>query len=148
MGRWSCWRKILVVSWWMSVQLGSRLWNQNLQSLISSRFVDEVKWKRTWKLCWFFLSVIFSCLNTARKRSLGQGNIFTSVCPGGGEFDFPACITGHIQRGSASPHLEHCRIRSISGRYASYWNAFFFTKCFVQMSHIKFRENNFCKKLC
>ena len=38
---------------------------------------------------------------TARKRSLGQGNVFTSVCHsvhncGGG---FPPCITGHMTGG-------------------------------------------------
>ena len=37
---------------------------------------------------------------TARKRSLGQGNVFTGVCHsvlrGVG---FPACITGHMTRG-------------------------------------------------
>ena len=39
-----------------------------------------------------------SFVMTARKRSLGQGNVFTGVClfTGGG---FPACITGHMTRG-------------------------------------------------
>ena len=41
---------------------------------------------------------------TTRKWSLGQGNVFASVChsfcPWG--VDFPACITGHMARGSAS----------------------------------------------
>ena len=37
---------------------------------------------------------------TARKRSLGQGNVSTPVCHlFTGEVGFPACITGHITRG-------------------------------------------------
>ena len=73
---------------------------------------------------------------TTHKRSLGQGNVFfTPVChsvhgggrsasclgglhPGGG-----VCIRGN-GGGWADPLTEQCRIRSISGRYASYWNAF------------------------
>ena len=39
-------------------------------------------------------------LLTARKRSLGQGNVFTGVFlsmgGGVGGFGFPACITGHM----------------------------------------------------
>ena len=39
-------------------------------------------------------------LITARKRSLGQGNIFTGVCLfKGGGVSFPACITGHMMGG-------------------------------------------------
>ena len=69
--------------------------------------------------------------------SLGQGNIFTSVChsfcPMGGRVSFLPSMhhRSHDQRGSASRRVciradlpEHYRIRSISGRYASYWNAF------------------------
>ena len=46
-----------------------------------------------------------------RKRSLGQGNIFTNVCHsfcswmgggGGSRLGFPTCITSHMTRGSAS----------------------------------------------
>ena len=42
-------------------------------------------------------------ISTTRKRSLGQGNVFTPVsfCSGG-EVGFPACITGHMTRGSRS----------------------------------------------
>ena len=39
---------------------------------------------------------------TGRKRSLGQGNVFTGVCLSNGGGCFPACITGHMTRGSAS----------------------------------------------
>ena len=42
---------------------------------------------------------------TARKRSLGQGNVFTLVCHSvhGGEVGFPACITGHTTKGGLHP---------------------------------------------
>ena len=33
---------------------------------------------------------------TARKRSLGQGNVFTGVCLSTGGVGFPPCITGHM----------------------------------------------------
>ena len=53
-------------------------------------------------------------LFTARKRSLGQGNIFRSVCqefcPGGG---------GGVWSRGCVLHDRYC-----CGRYASYWNAF------------------------
>ena len=96
----------------------------------------------------------------ARKRSLGQGNVFTPAChsvhrEGVG---FPACVTGHMTEGvclwwggwSASRELgrapQVCRqgevgrpplprymgyyeIRSTSGWYASYWNAFLVISC-------------------
>ena len=94
---------------------------------------------------------------TARKRSLGQGNVFTQVCvlfcsQGVG---FPACITGHmtirvrIQGVSASrgrglhpevgrtPQPKYYGIQSTGGRYASYWNAFLFTIYF----HSKLYKN-------
>ena len=70
---------------------------------------------------------------TTRKRSLGQGNIFTSVCQ---EFcsqgGMPHCILGyHPRPGKEKPratqtplHSACWEIRSTSGRYASYWNAF------------------------
>ena len=58
---------------------------------------------------------LVACTNqffTARKRSLGQGNVFTRVChsvhgnSGGGNSGFLACITGHmtsLQEGSLYP---------------------------------------------
>ena len=48
---------------------------------------------------------------TARKRSLGEGNIFTSVCHSFclGGVGFRACITGHMTRGSAQHPLPGCR---------------------------------------
>ena len=83
-------------------------------------------------------------LVTARKRSLGQGNIFTGVwlSIGGG---FPACITGQMTRGVLHPgdlpprgsasrewadpsprNMVYYGVRSTSGRYVSYWYAFLF----------------------
>ena len=94
---------------------------------------------------------------TARKRSLGQSNIFSSVCqefcPGG--WGLPQCILGyhpplgpgrHPPRTGHAPPWQadlptpdqagtplgpgrtprHYEIRSMSGRYASYWNAILF----------------------
>ena len=40
---------------------------------------------------------------TARKRSLGQGNVFTGVCLSTvGGISLPACIRGHMIEGSLS----------------------------------------------
>ena len=85
---------------------------------------------------------------TARKRSLGQGDIFSSVCqefcPQGG---LPQCMLGYhppgtrLPPGSDTPRPGTPRpstplrsasweIRSRSGRYASYWNAIFFVFVF------------------
>ena len=99
-------------------------------------------------LC-FGLGKIISCTQdtsifTARKRSLGQGNIFAPVCHsvyGGG-----STWVGTPQAGippwagtpprqvhlpwpgtppwSGTPPATHAGIRSTSGRYTSYWNAF------------------------
>ena len=50
---------------------------------------------------------------TARKRSVGQGNIFTSVCHSvhgwwgeGGYGNFPVCITGHMTKGVSASRGE------------------------------------------
>ena len=97
------------------------------------------------------------CIFTARKRSLGQGNIFTSIyhsVGGEGGVGFPekhhrshywvglhpgglhlggVCIWGslHLAGLGRPPWIqtprEHYWIRLIRGRYASYWNAFLFT---------------------
>ena len=68
---------------------------------------------------------------------LGQGNIFRSVCqefcPLGG--CLPQCMLGYTPLlgsrppGSRPPREADCSIRSTSGRYASYWNAFLFYCC-------------------
>ena len=66
---------------------------------------------------------------------LGQGNIFTSVsqefCPQGGEgvclsacWDTPPRSRPPPPGSRSSPREADCSIRSTSGRYASYWNAF------------------------
>ena len=39
---------------------------------------------------------------TARKRSYGQGNVFTPVCHSVQGISVPACITGHMTGGSLS----------------------------------------------
>ena len=79
---------------------------------------------------------------TARKRSLGQGNVFTGVClstgevpgpggwrgcllPGGvpalgGGVPAPGGLVWGVPGGDLPPDGYCC------GRYASYWNAFLF----------------------
>ena len=47
--------------------------------------------------CWVF--IINLLIFTTRKQSLGQGNVFTGVCPGTGGVGFPACITAHMTGG-------------------------------------------------
>ena len=75
---------------------------------------------------------------TARKRSLGQGNIFTPVChsvhrgiclgPGGW-----GCLLPGVPGGD--PPDGYC-----CGRYASYWNAFLFRNI-VTVYHNLSRES-------
>ena len=90
-----------------------------------------------------------SVLVTARKRSLGQGNIFTPVCysvHGGSTWagtphgrhtplagilpwaGTPRLAATHPWAGTpppaGTPPAMHAGIRSTSGRYVSYWNAF------------------------
>ena len=83
------------------------------------------------------------CIFTARKRSLGQGNIFAPVChsvhsgggvprqvpPGQGTPPGP----GTPPRARYTPQTRYTpgssaywEIRATSGRYASYWNAFLY----------------------
>ena len=47
---------------------------------------------------------------TTRKRSLGQGNVFTRVCHSVARgVGFPACITGHMTsiQGGLLPSMHH-----------------------------------------
>ena len=68
---------------------------------------------------------------TARKRSLGQGNIFASVCHSvhrgvcfSACLDTPPPVVDTPTWGQAPPRCSACwEIRSTSGRYVSYWNA-------------------------
>ena len=75
---------------------------------------------------------------TARKISLGQGNVFTPVCHSvqRGGVSVPACITGQMTEGSLSREVsvQGVSVQGVSvreaprtvtsERYASYWNAF------------------------
>ena len=87
-------------------------------------------------------SLIVSAIFTARKRSLGQGNIFTPVCHsvhrgvpglGGGAWSWVVCSWGGgllLRVGGAwwrLPPDGYC-----CGRYASYWNAFLYKKGFYR----------------
>ena len=83
-------------------------------------------WRRS---AWHFLEL--GRVVTSRKRSLGQGSIFTSVCHSFCHVTCDACWEANppTPRGSASrkwedPPSQHDGIQWISGRYASYWNAF------------------------
>ena len=69
--------------------------------------------------------ILVTCLMfTARKRSLGQGNVFISVCDSvHGGVDTPPLVD------TPNP-LGYYGIRSTSGRYASYWNAYLFILSF------------------
>ena len=82
-------------------------------------------------LKWEFHFLLF----TARKQSLGQGNIFRSVCQEfcsrGGGVCLSACWDT-LPRASHHPPRSACwEIRPTNGRYASYWNAILFTIFFL-----------------
>ena len=135
-------------------------------------------------LGWRVLSIYF--IFTARKRSLGQGNIFTPVCHsvhGGGHAWLWGCVCGfwgvcmvargrecmvargracmvvgggmsgclggcivaggHVWLAGGHAWLQGCmvvggacvgydEIRSMSGRYASYWNAFLLEQILIR----------------
>ena len=87
----------------------------------------------------------FVMIITARERSLGQGNIFAPVCHsvhrGGGtwagtpqQVQPPGRYTPragtppgrYTPWAGTPPWAMHAGIRSTSGRYTSYWNAFLF----------------------
>ena len=72
---------------------------------------------------------------TARKQSLGQGNVFTPVCHsvhmgvhsrGGVSASRGVCMGGCLNPGRVGQTLPPST--AISGQYASYWNASLFQK--------------------
>ena len=67
---------------------------------------------------------------TARKRNLGQCNVFTPVCQSfcsqGGSASGEGGLHPVGGGGQRAPPLGYYGIQSTSGLYASYWNAFFF----------------------
>ena len=83
-----------------------------------------------------FVAFIF----TARKRSLGQGNVFTPVCHSvngrgvypnmqwAGVYPRIQCGRGVCDQGVTRGYTPPPPVRSTSGRYASYWNTFLFWK--------------------
>ena len=91
-------------------------------------------------------SVLMQTLITARKRSLEQGNVLSSVCQvfcprgGGRAWQGGVCSGGEHCRGHAwqgemrdrgrawwgGVRGRYYEIQSMGGRYASYWNAFMF----------------------
>ena len=83
----------------------------------------------------FCLNCLSGFVVTARKRSLGQGNIFAPVCHSvhGGSASVHAGIPPPQQTppGPGTPLRSSCwEIRSTSERYASYWNAILYFGCF------------------
>ena len=83
-----------------------------------------------------FPLTIVSLIFTTRKRSLGQGNVFTLVCLfTEGErllCDAISCYGQHLP-------LPLSPVRWKSGRYASYWNAFFYSSdIIIQEPHTSF----------
>ena len=90
--------------------------------------------------------------NYRQQRSCGQGNIFTPVChsfcsQGGSAWSWggggiPACseadpptphTPGRPPRTRQTPPEADSSIRSTSGRYASYWNAFMFSESVTEL---------------
>ena len=109
--------------------------------MVDPDWVVQVQWV-TYIKHWTHISRIF----TARKWSLGQGNVFTSIYhsfstqggrgslhPRGSASRASASKEGlhsgggfYIQGGWQTSPPGYYGIRSTSERYASYWNAFFF----------------------
>ena len=60
------------------------------------------------------------------QRSCGQGNVFTGVCDSVNRWGLPQCMLGYPPPEGDPPRKERHPpgIRSMNGRYASYWNAF------------------------
>ena len=94
----TCVRKILESLHFLSNLCTWTSFGRLLPSHLKPKFRNEVP----------LISIIFDTLGdgelwlvTARKRRLGQGNVFTPVCHSvhRGGVGFPACITGHMTRG-------------------------------------------------
>ena len=72
---------------------------------------------------------------TARKRSLGQGNILTGVClstgGGGSLYDVTYCPGGVSVRGGLPRETPPPPGTVKSRRYVSYWNTFLFSMILV-----------------
>ena len=84
-------------------------------------------WKVSLRHFIHFCSQIFTFIFTAQKQSLGQGNIFTGICPLG-----EGVCGRHPPQADTPPPGRHIplgrppppRDGHWSGRYASYWNTF------------------------
>ena len=89
--------------------------------------------------------LLYTCIPTTQRlflppaTKLGQGYVFTRVCDSvHGAGCLPQCMLGYTPRGQTSPQEQTppaadppgssaCwEIRATRGRYASYWNAYFF----------------------
>ena len=85
---------------------------------------------QSWVILWSVFHADWFDLITARKRSLGQGNVFTNVCHsvhgGWGRGCLPLGPTGIHPPGHTPGRDGHW-----SRRCASYWNAFLFNIWFA-----------------
>ena len=120
------------------------LWSQGMKVLFSPlRVRKSYSWvSTTGNSCQSSIHIYWL------QRSCGRGNVFTGVCLStGGEGCLPQCMLGchtHLDQadppGPGRPPPEaDSSIRSTSGRYASYWNAFLLT-----MTLNRNRESLFC----
>ena len=87
----------------------------SLQRLLYKYTLYKENQKAETHSLWQLLSANFNVLLifTGRKRSLGQGNVFTGVCLSTGGISLPACIRGHMIGGSLSRGVSVQR-RSLS----------------------------------
>ena len=89
------------------------------------------------------------CFYYRPQRSCGQGYVFTLVCDSVRRGGLPRCMLGYPPRSRHPPQSRHPHareqtpptpsIRSMSGRYASYRNAFLLLFTFISigsMSHV------------
>ena len=110
----------------------------------------------------YAFKIAVQILLTPANKVMGQGNVFIRVCLSvqrGEGVGFSACITGRMTRGvciwGLCPPLPRCRpspgcrppmeyygIRSASGRYESYWNAFLLYYIFYCCMRIKTSMNS------
>ena len=80
------------------------------------------------------------------QRSCGQGYVFTRVCDSVKRGGLPQCMLGYPPGSRHPPPGADSGIRSMSGRYASYWKAFLFRIFHVVLRSVSKRKLN-CKGL-
>ena len=99
----------------------------------------QMKWKE--ENCHYycpqtkFAKVMFLQVSVCSQRGdvHGGGHVWWGTCMVGGHVWQGVCMAGGMCGNGACmsctcPPSRHYEIRSMSGRYASYWNAFLFTR--------------------